>query len=77
MCEKILSPIKAIRANCIECSCGSKDEVKLCPIQTCPLYPYRLGKNPNRKMSEEQLEKARERITKLQEEGKFRKKIEK
>ncbi len=49
-----LSPIKAIRANCLDCCCGSSNEVKLCPIESCPLYPYRLGKNPYRELTEEQ-----------------------
>ena len=26
--------------------CFQKNEVKLCPIKDCPLYPYRFGKNP-------------------------------
>lgn len=44
--EIMLTPIRAIRANCVECSGGSKNEVKLCAIPSCPLYPYRLGKHP-------------------------------
>jgi hypothetical protein len=24
-------------------------EVRLCPSENCPLYPYRMGHNPNRK----------------------------
>lgn len=40
------TPIKAIRAYCIECSGGSTKEVKFCPIETCPLYPYRMVKRP-------------------------------
>lgn len=47
--KKILSPIKAIRKNCIDCMCGQSKEVRLCPSKDCPLYPYRFGKNPNRK----------------------------
>jgi hypothetical protein len=46
---KNLSPLKAIRSNCLQCSCGSIREIKHCIITDCPLYPYRLGKNPNRK----------------------------
>lgn len=42
------TPLNAIRAKCLDCSAGSASEVKTCPITTCPLYPYRLGKNPNR-----------------------------
>ena len=43
-----LSPVKAIKQHCLECSGGSKKEVRLCVITDCPLHPYRLGKNPNR-----------------------------
>ena len=43
---KVLTPIKAIRAYCIECSGGMTKEVKLCPVEKCPLYPYRMGKRP-------------------------------
>ena len=45
---EILTPVKAIRAKCIDCCGGSSFEVKECPIKDCSLYPYRLGKNPNR-----------------------------
>ena len=31
-----LTPMKAIRKKCLECSCGSFNEVKLCPIEKCP-----------------------------------------
>ena len=46
---KMLTPIKAIRAKCLDCTCGSPQEVRLCPTPDCPLYPYRMGHNPNRK----------------------------
>jgi len=46
--EKRISPLKAIRLKCLDCSCGSSNEVKLCPAEKCPLYPFRFGKNPNR-----------------------------
>ena len=41
-----LTPMKAIRKKCLECSCGSFNEVKLCPIKTCALYGYRMGHRP-------------------------------
>ena len=44
-----ITPLKAIRAFCIDCSGGSPSEVRNCIIPECPLYLYRLGKNPNRK----------------------------
>lgn len=50
----MLTPIKAIRAKCLDCCCGSAKEVELCPIPDCSLHPYRFGKNPNIKLSDEQ-----------------------
>lgn len=38
-----LTRAQAIRAKCIDCCCGQKNEVKLCPITDCPLWIYRLG----------------------------------
>lgn len=43
---KHLTPIQAIRAKCIDCSCGILKEVRECPIKDCPLWPYRMGKRP-------------------------------
>lgn len=45
----MLSPLKAIRAKCIDCCCGNQQEVRLCPAEDCPVWPYRMGHNPNRK----------------------------
>ncbi len=54
----MLTPLKAIRAKCVDCSCGNMTEVNRCPPESCPLHPYRFGKNPNlsRKPSPAQLE---------------------
>jgi len=46
---KKLTPLKAIRVYCIECSGGSLKEVRMCPHTNCTLYTYRFGKNPSRK----------------------------
>lgn len=43
---KKLTPMKAIRQKCLECSCGSSKEVSLCTIKTCALYAYRSGHRP-------------------------------
>ena len=43
---KRLTPIKAIRAKCMDCSGGSFLEVRECPCTGCPLYPYRMGHRP-------------------------------
>lgn len=45
---KLLTPIKAIRQKCLDCSCWSNKEVKLCPHTTCVLYPYRFGHRPTK-----------------------------
>lgn len=44
-----ITPLKAIRKKCLECSNGSRKEVEHCTIPECALYPYRFGKNPHRK----------------------------
>lgn len=52
MANEITNPVKAIRAHCLECSAGSTAEVKACPVTRCPLFPFRLGKNPFRQRKE-------------------------
>lgn len=49
---EIKSPLKAIRAKCLDCSGDYINEVRECPITDCPLYPFRMGKNPFRKGKE-------------------------
>lgn len=49
-----MTPLKAIRAKCLDCCCGQYKEVELCPCKDCSLYPYRFGRNPNIKLTEEQ-----------------------
>jgi hypothetical protein len=39
--------LKAIRMKCVECA-GSPHSVRGCTFSDCALYPYRLGRNPNR-----------------------------
>lgn len=53
---EIKSPLKAIRAKCLDCSGDYLKEIKECPITDCPLYPFRMGKNPflKRELTEEQ-----------------------
>lgn len=55
---EVLTPIKAIRVHCIECSGGQNKEVKECPITKCPLYPYRMGKRPKKDVSIDKVELA-------------------
>jgi hypothetical protein len=44
--KPILTPLKAIRAWCLECSGQNAAEVRRCPKTDCPLYSYRMGKRP-------------------------------
>lgn len=39
-----LSPMKAIRAKCLDCTCGQQVEVRLCEIKTCALWRFRMGR---------------------------------
>lgn len=44
----MLTPLKAIRAKCMDCTNNQFIEVRECCIKDCALYPYRMGHNPNR-----------------------------
>jgi hypothetical protein len=54
-----MSPMQAIRAHCLDCCAGSANEVKLCAARCCPSWPFRLGRNPWREVSEAQREQGR------------------
>lgn len=41
------TPLKSIRAFCLQCS-GSPKQVRFCPATQCALHPFRMGRNPNR-----------------------------
>jgi hypothetical protein len=41
---KKITPLRAIKLKCIDCCCGSKNEVKKCEIIECALYRYRFGR---------------------------------
>jgi hypothetical protein len=40
------TPLRAIRSKCVDCGAGSLVEVRLCPVTTCAIWPYRMGKRP-------------------------------
>ena len=56
--------LRAIRLKCYDCSCFQLGEVRDCPVTTCPLYPFRLGKNPFRKreLSDDEKREIKERL---------------
>ena len=77
---KEVTPMKAIRQKCLDCSCGSSEEVKNCFAKKCPLYQFRFGykldENVNRRkvkpLSEEAKKKATDRLRKLAKERKIK-----
>ena len=44
-----LTPLKAIKKHCLECSGYEKKQVRECAIKDCVLFNYRMGNNPQRK----------------------------
>jgi hypothetical protein len=46
MQNKRIAPTKVIRYKCLDCCAGDVIYVKCCPSHTCPLWKFRLGKNP-------------------------------
>ena len=58
--------LRAIRLKCYDCSAYQINEVNNCSITTCPLYSFRLGKNPflRREMTDEEKKEIRDRLTK-------------
>lgn len=75
---KKVTPLKCIKAKCQECR-GTKLTVKIeaCPEKECPLYPYRMGKDPHRKpvtLSPEHRAAANAALERVREERKANKK---
>lgn len=67
--NEITSPLKAIRAFCLDCVGGSAQDVKECSSKICVLKPFRFGKNPytKRELTEEQRQLTAERLRKARE----------
>lgn len=62
-----LTPIKAIRAKCLDCCCGQSAEVRSCQINQCPLWRYRMGREERDELyiRKPMSEKQRESVEKL------------
>ncbi len=43
-----ITPLKAIKRKCPDCSGGIQAEVRDCQHTDCALWPFRCGRNPNR-----------------------------
>ena len=42
------TPVKAIRNKCLDCTCNQPKEIRLCTCIDCPIYPYRMGRRPDK-----------------------------
>lgn len=60
---EIKTPLKAIRAKCLDCSNGQIVEVRECVIPDCPLYPYRMGIRPKTAEKREEKKKTQKYTT--------------
>lgn len=60
-----MTPLRAIRANCLDCMGGNAAEVRRCPVERCPLYSYRMGHNPaaKRELTETEREAVKARLS--------------
>lgn len=65
MNDEITSPLKAIRAFCLDCCGGSAYEVKNCTSNICKLKAFRLGRNPYYKRAELTEAQKAERVANL------------
>lgn len=61
--EVDITPVKAIRLFCVnECMAGQASLVPGCTDSNCPLYPYRMNKNPSKELTGEKLEEYQKRM---------------
>lgn len=61
------TPLKVIREKCLYCCYFQMLEVWECGAKRCPLYPFRMGKNPyriKRQLSDEQKQALAQRLSK-------------
>lgn len=54
--SKHLTPIKAIRAKCLDCCCGQVKEIRECTLCKCTLHPYRMGRRPGTATDTEEID---------------------
>jgi len=46
--------VKTIRKFCLQCTSGDREYVRNCPKVKCLCHPFRMGTNPNIRLSEEE-----------------------
>jgi len=57
------TPVRVFRAFYLQCMGGNREFVRECQTVSCPVHPYRFGKNPAKKgqgASKETMKKARQ-----------------
>lgn len=65
---EMLTPIKAIRARCMDCACWNAAEVRNCTLTDCVLWPFRMGRTGNTKRLSPEARKAmRDRLARVRE----------
>jgi hypothetical protein len=49
--DKVVSGrvLSAVRCKCLDCTAFQETIIRNCAIESCPLWPYRMGRNPFRK----------------------------
>ena len=52
---KKVTPLKAIRSKCIDCSGGQLKEVRYCTVANCSLHPFRFGHKPKHDIEKEEI----------------------
>ena len=48
-----VTPLRAVRQECLDCCGGSANEVRLCVSKSCPLWPFRFGRRPTDELKAE------------------------
>lgn len=56
MSRTAASPLRAIRAKCMDCCCGQAKEIRFCAAAKCPLYDFRFGHRPKGDTNDEMKE---------------------
>lgn len=62
--QQVTSPLRAIRSFCLQCV-ETANDVRNCICTSCPLHPFRMGKNPfhhRRTLTEEERQAAAARF---------------
>jgi len=63
------TPLKALRARCLDCCCGDASEVRKCTATDCASWPFRLRTDPFRKkatLSDDEKRRRADRLRSVQ-----------